>query len=83
MNAQLKDGWLTVGFPEGVDDTPVSYIGISDTRDAPTQWLPAFLDYDDGRRVAKVRPPQGMTSRSLVWSSIGGEEKAIGRVAMS
>lgn len=45
----LANGWVIV--PYDGPDTALVELAVDD------EWLPAFLDYVDGKRVAKVRPP--------------------------
>lgn len=48
MNPRIVNGWLVV--PYAGSDRVAVHISIE-----PYVWLPAFLDYIDGERVAKVR----------------------------
>ena len=52
MSARLVNGWLEVPY----DGSDRAQVAISAE---PDVWRPAFLDYTDGQRVAKVRPPTG------------------------
>lgn len=76
--AQIVDGWIQVPYT-GDDFTP-AYIGVGTTAE-PTEWLPAFLDYDTaGQRVAQIRPPSPMLERAVVWLRVGGRSTQVGRV---
>jgi hypothetical protein len=48
-------GWLTVPY-DGPELAPVE-IGVDD------QWFPAFLHWQDGRRVAMIRAPLARTGK--------------------
>lgn len=65
--ARIEDGWLVVDCPAAADPVPVE-IGIGD------DWQPAFRDYHDGQRVAKIRPPADVAPRSTVWLRVGGPD---------
>lgn len=65
MSARIVDGWLEVPC----DGSERALVEIS--ADSVT-WLPAFLDYVDGRRVAKVRPPAGALTPAAVAVRING-----------
>lgn len=54
MAVSLTEGWLTVPY-SGHDAARVE-IGVGDQ----PMWFPAFLDYYGDRRVAKIRPPEGL-----------------------
>ncbi len=72
MTAALAAGWLTVPY-SGTDATLVE-IAVTRSVDADTVWTPAFLDYADGVRVAKVRPPAAAADLMppSVWLRVGG-----------
>jgi hypothetical protein len=58
VSARVSDGWLVV--PYDGDDRATVEISVQ-----PNVWLPAYLDYADGQRVAKVRPPAGLTAATV------------------
>jgi hypothetical protein len=49
MKATLRDGWLTV--PYAGPELTLIEIQVGAT------WYPAYLDWDQGRRIAMIRPP--------------------------
>lgn len=79
MKARLHDGWLIAGCGEtGV--TPV-FLAVGE----PDDWQPAFLDWVDGERVAKIRPhgPIGAgTGSRPVWLRVGDEISRVGRLTI-
>lgn len=48
MNPRIVAGWLVVPYDGG--ERVALHISTQ-----PDVWLPAYLDYDNGQRVAKVR----------------------------
>jgi len=65
MVAELRDGWLTVPY-NGPDIARV-HIGVGTA--GSVEWTPAFLDWVDGVRVAKIRPPE---TGGPVWLKANG-----------
>lgn len=63
--AVLNNGWLCMQY-EG-HDTSLVEIGIDDV------WYPAYLDYIDGVRIAKIRPPAELV-RGYIHLRINGLE---------
>lgn len=80
MRARLVGGWLVVGPYNGHD---LEHVRIRVT--GASGWIadsPAFLDYDAGERVAKIRlhgTQRGMATVSLF---VGGAETEVGRVVL-
>jgi hypothetical protein len=70
VTASLVDGWLCVPY-DGPDAAPV-HLAVTGRGEQPTQWFAAFLDYADGVRVAKVRPPASVPPRATVWVQTAG-----------
>jgi hypothetical protein len=59
---QLHQGWLVV--PYDGDDLSLVEIGVGD------QWVPAFLDWVDDQRVAKIRPSRLEAATGTVYVSL-------------
>lgn len=68
-------GWLTVDCDVS-DATPVQ-IAVG----TPTDFKPAFRDWVDGRRVAKIRVPEG-PGRVRVFLKVGGTVTDAGIVTL-
>lgn len=64
----ISDGWLCV--PYAGDDTAIVYLSVT-ARGGEPEWVPAFLDYVDGQRVAKIRPPAGAEYSAIVRTRVG------------
>ena len=75
MDTQVRDGWLVV--PYGGDDLATVHIAVGN--DAQV-WIPAFLDYVDGQRVAKVRARVIPERPTWVWLRINGDVTKVGNV---
>ena len=76
MSARVEDGWLVVDC-DAADAAPV-HIGIS-----KSDLQPAFRDYAaNGKRVAKIRLPQGKTSRVRVYLKVGDQLDDVGLVTL-
>lgn len=73
MTARMRNGWLLVDYsgPELV----LIEIG---TGTGETIWKPAYLDWVDGQRVAKIRPP--VTGTTPVWLRCRDVVTRVGRV---
>jgi hypothetical protein len=80
MSAHIADGWLVV--PYDGDERATVEISVEPdvcSRDlrVTQEWLPAYLDYTDGKRVAKIRPPAGLTSVT-VSLRVNGSTSTVG-----
>lgn len=64
----LRDGWLCV--PYAGDDAAIVYLSVT-ARGGEPEWVPAFLDYVDGQRVAKIRPPAAPPYPANVQTRVG------------
>lgn len=69
----IRDGWLVTPY-SGHDLARVE-IGVGPA--GQERWQPAFLDWVDGQRVAKIRPP-GIGG--TVWLSVNGVTAEVGAV---
>ena len=79
MNAaHIKDGWLVVPY-SGSD---LAQVHMAVGRQRPYEWHPAYLDYVDGVRVAKIRSPQMTGQGTNVWLKIGEVVQNVGRVTV-
>lgn len=80
MTAQLADGWLLVPY----DGPELAQVRIGTGRREPDEWKPAYLDWHDGRRVAKVRPPvsSGQPTPVQVWTRLNGVVATAGHVTI-
>jgi hypothetical protein len=74
VSASIFNGWVTVPY-SGHELAPV-YIAIDDRED----WKPAFLDWENGKRVAKVRPPSSTGKPMSVWIKANGYISSAGRI---
>ncbi len=74
MSARIADGWLVVPY-DGNELTV--YIAVSDNQPTDDDWRPAYRDWLDGQRVAKVRPAG---ARGHVWLRAVGQVERVGRV---
>lgn len=71
--AELRDGWIIV--PYGGSDMARVEIGVGQA--GGEEWRPAFLDWVDGQRVAKVRP---LEHGGPVWIRVNGTAVEAGAV---
>ncbi|TDE40487.1 hypothetical protein E1295_31810 [Nonomuraea mesophila] len=78
MTARLVAGWLVVPYagPE------LGRVHIATGRHQADEWKPAYLDYLDGERVAKVRPPAPTGHPVQVWIRVNGAATAVGHVTI-
>lgn len=74
MRASIRDGWLTV--PYTGHDLATVHIAVGDRN----TWQPAYLDWADGERVAKIRPPQTPGRTLSVWLRVGEAVTPAGRI---
>ncbi len=74
MSARLADGWVQVEY-DGPE--PVVHLGVTLRTPAEADWRPAYRDWHDGLRVAKVRPAG---ARGHVWLRAAGEMTRAGRI---
>lgn len=77
MSATVRDGWLTVHY-DGHDLARV-HLAVGQQ---PDDWKPAFLDWVDGKRVAKIRPPSPTGKTVGVWLRVGDAVTSNGRVVL-
>lgn len=71
MPVVMHEGWLTV--PYDGPDAAVVYIGLAEPNMVAT-WIPAFLGYVGGQRVAKIRAAEpGPLTRVYLRSPLGDE----------
>lgn len=78
--ARLRGSWLEVPYA-GHDLSRVE-VGwrVGDGLARPDSWTPAYLDYSDGERVAKVQAPERLGHAVYVWVRVDGAETSVGRV---
>jgi hypothetical protein len=77
VTPHVTNGWLVVPC-SGPELTKIE-VGIQSGSGAPV-WRPAFLDWEDGQRVAKVRTPAGFGARPVtVLVRVNGSETVAGR----
>jgi hypothetical protein len=78
VTTQLANGWLVVPFagPE------MARVEIGTGRHRADIWRPAYLDFHDGQRVAKVRPPAATGQPVQVWTRINGVVAHAGHVTI-
>lgn len=74
MSASIVNGWVTVTYT-GHDLSQV-YISVGDMNN----WAPAFLDYENGKRIAKVRVPDPTGKPLQVFMKVNGSVASAGRV---
>jgi len=74
MTVALRNGWLVVPYEGG--DTARVEIGVGN----PPVWRGAFLDWVDGVRVAKIRPPEMEGSRPKVQLRVNGSVVFAGNI---
>jgi hypothetical protein len=72
---EIRDGWIIT--PYAGRDLSRVHISIGNE---PVVWLPAFLDWVDGQRVAKVRARAVPEGRSKVWLRVNGDITQVGAV---
>lgn len=77
MTPLIRNGWLIV--PYSGPELARVFIAVGDRADA---WRPAYLDWHDGRRVAKVRPPEPTGRARAVWLRIDDTATRIGKVVL-
>jgi hypothetical protein len=71
--AELADGWIVASY-DGRDMATV-HMAVAG------EWRPAFRDWHDGQRVAKVRPPAAH-GRVNVRLSIDGQITDLGWIRL-
>lgn len=65
----VAEGWLMVPY-SGSD---VAEVHLSTGMRTPGSWIPAYMDWYRDERVAKIRPPAGVTTPgTFIWQSIDG-----------
>lgn len=77
MNPRLVNGWIVVDT-DAPDQSIVEIGVLSRTSKA---FLPAFRDYDDGKRVAKVKHT-GDLARAVVYLRVDGVEHMAGNLSL-
>jgi hypothetical protein len=78
MTAYLADGWLRVPYSGG----DLQRVAIAAGSSSPQAFQGAYLDWDNGQRVAQIRPvtlgaPAGTMT---VWLSVDDVITDVGRV---
>lgn len=72
---EIRDGWIVT--PYSGHDLARVHISVGNE---PVEWLPAFLDFVDGQRVAKVRA-RGLPERATwVWLRVNEDVRKVGSV---
>ncbi|MEU8196323.1 hypothetical protein AB0C10_21305 [Microbispora amethystogenes] len=79
MRPMVRDGWLLVPY-DGHDLATVHLAAAQ----SPTaeHWAPAFLDYHDGQRIAKIRTPAPTGRPVTVWLRVGDTVTSAGTVVL-
>lgn len=77
MTPQLVDGWLVVSCD--AHDHAQVWLSVGDRE--PGEWRPAYRDWLDGAKVAKVRAPSG-PGKVRVWIRVGDRETRVGSVTL-
>lgn len=74
----MVDGWLVVPYPRPNSDFARVALAVTNMRE-PTggEWKSAFLDYDQGERVAKARFPDLLGPTSMVWMRVNGHARRV------
>lgn len=82
MRAYVRDGWLIVNpYPE--PETAANWIAATPSPSPQEDWKPAFLDWENGVRVAQIRPPAEHSGRLVnVWLRRGTSVTKVGRVRL-
>lgn len=76
-SAYLSEGWLRVPYT-GHD---LQRVAIAAGSREPGAFEPAYLHWDNGQRVAQVRPANfAITGPATVWLSVDGTITEAGRV---
>ncbi|MGI5493894.1 hypothetical protein [Microtetraspora malaysiensis] len=79
MRAEIRDGWVAVPY----DGPELGSIHIAVAQSpAEDNWQPAYLDYVDGRRVAKIRTPAPTGRPVGVWLRVGNTVTSSGKVTI-
>jgi hypothetical protein len=74
---RLTAGWLTVPFTG--DELGRIDIGVG----TPPAWTAAFLDWDDGQRIAQIRTPAGFRNQiTAVWLRKGTQVEQAGNLRL-
>lgn len=71
----ITDGWLVV--PCDARDRAAVYIATGQGEPGPL--VPAYRDVVEGRRVAKIRPPERGVGQVDVWIQIDGSLRRLNR----
>ena len=79
---RIEQGWLMVPY-EGVD-TVVVELGVQEAgQRGPTRWVPAFLSWFEGIRVAQVRPERFASRGDVtIWLRANGIASAVGAATL-
>lgn len=72
---EIRDGWLITPYA----GHELSRVHIS-VGNEPVVWLPAFLDWVDGQRVAKVRARDLPARSEWVWLRVNEQVVKVGSV---
>ncbi|MGI5493781.1 hypothetical protein [Microtetraspora malaysiensis] len=77
VTAAVRDGWVVVSPYEGPELAPISIaVGSQES------WQPAYLDWVDGVRVAKIRTPAPTGRPVQVWLRVGDTVTSAGKVVI-
>jgi hypothetical protein len=77
MNPRIVNGWLVIDL-DASDQTSVEIAIFSNNAKA---FLPAFRDYENGKRVAKVRVGSA-NGRAVVYVRVDGVESMAGNLVI-
>jgi hypothetical protein len=77
MAATIVNGWLVV--PYGGTDFSKVFMAMAQQPEG-VDWKPAYLDYEGGQRVAKIRPPQTEGRALRVWLKVDGHVTDMGGI---
>lgn len=77
MNPRIIDGWVVVD----IEASEYARIEIGLLNGNSKAFSPAFFDYVDGKRVAKVRP-NGVAGRTVVYLRVNGVDTMAGNLVI-
>lgn len=73
---RVADGWVCVPYT-GPDLATVHLAVAAGPEPADGEWRPAFLDWLDGERVAKIRTTPDLPRRLRVWRRVNGHAERV------
>lgn len=76
MSVKLEAGWVCVPY-SGHDMSQV-YIAVGDQE----HWRPAFLDWSNGVRVAKIGEPERTGRAVTIWLKVNGSVISAGKIIL-